>query len=230
MRGVVGGMVAARALVAARASGPALDMAFAEAATMGDVEFVDRYLHPQFVSYELDELRALVEGAGLSFVRWTDPAAVPVEGSPVDGWAAAAEVIGGSKPRTWDLLTAAHGVPLRPRIGDAQVDAAAFALNPEGTLERGVRTMWSGARATPVTWKHPSRPGLPLAEGPAALAGEWLQHIGRPFRGRELVDHLQRHRVPGSDARRLCRLLEHLDVLWRPQEVDVKEHPVVGRG
>jgi hypothetical protein len=41
---------------------------------IGEVEFVDRYLNVNETSYDVEDFFALVESAGLSFLRWCEPA------------------------------------------------------------------------------------------------------------------------------------------------------------
>ena len=223
----------ARGMAAAYADG---DAAWAEAASLDDVEFVDRYLHPCFVSYDLNSLAQLVDGADLGFVGWANrsewdpsrlgPAAAELHPAEVNQALENALV-----PRTYDLLLAHKGVNLRAPIARGEVDATAWALNGEGVLESGVRTFWNGARPTGYTWRHRSRDPIPLAQGPAALAAPFLASIGRPFRGIELIRHMLANGVPADTTRQLLQVLESVDMLWRPHEVDLADValPLVGR-
>lgn len=204
-------LAAARALVRSRA-----EPAFVEAASLDDVEFVDRYLHPQFASYELDDLRELVESAGLRLQRWTDPSAFPTPPPDVDPWQAAAELAPRHKPRMWSPLLSHAGVGPRKRISPEQVDAAFWALNPEGTLERGTRTLWTGRTEGPVVWRAIGAPEIPLR----APIGPFLERIGRPFRGQQFIDQLGRAGIDPASARRLLLDLARHDVLYRPQPSD----------
>lgn len=223
----------ARALTQANAH---RDDAWAEAASLDDVEFVDRYLHPCFVSYDLDGLAALVDGAGLGFVGWAnrsewDPAKLGPAAVEMHPAAVNKALQDHLKPRTYDLLLAKRGAHLRAPITPAEVDAAAWALNGEGVIESGVRTFWDGARPVGHTWRHASRDPIPLNQGPAGLAAPFLASIGRPFRGIELVRYLANQGVPADTTRQLLMVLERVDVLWRPHEVDLEgvALPLVGR-
>jgi SAM-dependent methyltransferase len=218
----------ARAVVEARRGEPDWD----EAASVDDVEFADRYLHPRFQSYDLDGLDRLLEAGGLRFLRWNDaarwdPWCLPdpraLEG--LTGRARDAAVEARVKPRTYDLLAVHRHVAPRAPVADPEV--AVWALNPEGELRRGRRVLWTGARDTGVVWTHPSRETLPLSRGPAAVAAPFLVEVDRPFAGRELVAWCIRRGVPAAAARQLLVLLERLDVLWRPHAVDLQGRPEI---
>lgn len=55
------------------ASPPPLRGTWADANTVGDAEFADRYLHPHDKPYAPAGLKALIEGAGLRFLDWFEP-------------------------------------------------------------------------------------------------------------------------------------------------------------
>ena len=217
----------ARAFVA---SNP-FDPAHAEAARLEDVEFVDRYLHPQFVSYTLPELHALVHRAGTSALRWTDAAAwgPPEHHHPAtdDVWELARTHEARVQPRMYDLLLTHAGVKHRPLPAELACDAAGWALNGEGQLQRGTRTLWSGQRQTGLWWQHSNRPPLPLQQGAAGIAAPFLAEIDRPFRGFELLDHLARHGIDKAIGRKLLRALAAVDLLWCPHETDLHHHRAV---
>jgi SAM-dependent methyltransferase len=189
-----------RSLAADRAD----DAAWAEIPTLPDTEVADRYLHPQFVSYTLPELAALCQRAGL-------PIVAPTDRSRTLG--------GGTRPlRTHDVLLS-RCPPRSP--GDPA--AAGWALNAEGELREGTRTLWSGPRATGHSWHHPSRDrDLALAAMPAAAGAAFLASIGRPFWGSEFARALATAGVAGPDAARLLVALEAHDVIWRPQIEDLR--------
>lgn len=203
----------------------------AEAARLDDVEFVDRYLHPQFVSYTLPELQALVQSAGMSALRWTDAAAwgPPEHHRPAtdDVWSVAQSHEARVQPRMYDLLLTHGGVKHRPLPAEPDCDAAGWALNGEGQLQRGTRTLWSGQRQTGLWWQHSNRPPLPLHQGAAGIAAPFLATIDRPFRGYELLDHLSRHGIDNGTGRKLLRALAAVDLLWRPHETDLDRHRAV---
>lgn len=217
-------LAAARALVSRHAEDPAC----AEAASLDDVEFVDRYLHPQFVSYDLESLHDLLRAGGLSFLRWTDAAAWDPSTLPDGNRIASlppeerdAQIERVRAPRTYDLLATRPGVGARkPARGD-DIDRRTYALNPEGMLQQGIRTLWAGPRDAGYVWNHPSRDPIPFQSGPAAIAGPFLAKVGEPFRGEELVRWMSARGVPDKVSRQLIALLERLDVLWRPHDVDL---------
>lgn len=214
-------LAAARALVARRPEAP-----FVEARQVNDVEFVDRYLHPQFVSYSLDELRTLVEGAGLALRRWTDPKELPVMPTGTDPWLWAASHAPAARPKMWSALLSRPAVGPRPTLTGEAVAHAAWALNPEGTLARPVRTMWTGPRAGAVMWMPPVGPPVPL---PGPL-GDFLLEVGAPFSGRQLLAHLGRHGVSEAQGRAWLTELERGDVLWRPHASDLRGRRAADHG
>ncbi|MFK7927429.1 MAG: class I SAM-dependent methyltransferase [Myxococcota bacterium] len=217
-------LAAARAWVAA----DPFDPDYVEASRLGDVEFVDRYLHPQFVSYTVDELHTLVESKRLRAIRWTDRAAWGLGAdAPSDLWAHARGVESQVQPRMFDLLLSHRNNAPRAWPTLEACDSAGWALNGEGQLQRGIRTLWAGGRDTPIQWSHPSRPDLPLAQGPAASAAQFLTRIHRPFRGSELLEHLVSDGFRPHLGRQLLRTLAALDVLWCPHEVDLRTHEAV---
>ncbi|MFT7520761.1 MAG: hypothetical protein ACI9MC_002912 [Kiritimatiellia bacterium] len=63
---------------------------------------------------------------------------------------------------------------------------------------------------------------MPLSRGPAELACRFLQSLGRPFRGHELVAHHRRHGVPVDQARKLLLVFHNEQILWSPHESDLR--------
>jgi SAM-dependent methyltransferase len=63
----------ARALVQALGESPATRPPWNDATTISDIEFVDRYLHVQFVNQSVEELFGLLSDARLRHLRWLEP-------------------------------------------------------------------------------------------------------------------------------------------------------------
>ena len=64
----------ARSLFASVAGGPLRQAPWGDGGEIDDIEFVDRYLHPNETSYSVAEYLELLDRAGLVFLRWHEPA------------------------------------------------------------------------------------------------------------------------------------------------------------
>lgn len=63
----------ARSLLSSLTAGPLRQAPWGDGGDVDDVEFVDRYLHPHEVTYSVAEYLELLDGVGLTFLRWHEP-------------------------------------------------------------------------------------------------------------------------------------------------------------
>ncbi len=175
--------------------------AFAEAARVDDVEFVDRYLHVQEVSYDLEGLRQLVREAGLEVLRWCDPdywTTPPLPNLPqtVDSDAVVAAV---KAPRVFELLLVHPGNGPRAPLTAESVAQSRFRVSTEGTFELVTRCTPNDVRQEALRFRAASGRVHTLT-GVLAVAGLCLREQRGAFTGAEFRDALVGFGTTGADA------------------------------
>lgn len=208
------------------------DEMWRKASEVDNVEFVDRYLHPCERSYDVASLWDLVEASGLTFLRWVFP----------HSWEVAADLEKGELRERAEALPPRERFRLmqefrrggrlqlyvchpengpRPSLGADEVDAAAFALHPEGVLETVTRGAWGNTRIEKISWRDSDDCAAVLPKGPLARSALILREQNLPFRGRALVEALAVEGYPAALSRRTILELLRRDILYRPHEVEV---------
>lgn len=189
---------------------------FAEAARVDDVEFVDRYLHVQEVSYDIPGLRALVRDAGLSMLRWCDPVAWSPDTVPAPLRAGDLDAVLDAihRPRTYELLLVhPHNGP-RPALTPEEAGDARFRVNPEITFELVTRAAPEAVRQEALRFRRSTGPARALS-GVMGVAGQCLREQVGPFTGYEFGDALMSFGAGASDAGRALVECLHLGLIVR---------------
>lgn len=149
---LIGRELASQAALPAIRVGPSADLG-----ELSDVEFVDRYLNVNETSYDVEGFFRLIEAAGLSFLRWSEPADweplahLPpgplrerVRALPARQRARLME-LWNWMPRLEAQLVAPGNGP-RPALDLRRVRGESLAISPECTVERVERFVGGAAR------------------------------------------------------------------------------------
>lgn len=223
----IGRALVATAESAALTAGPWSDMR-----AVSDVEFVDRYLNVHETSYDVPGLFDLIARAGLTLLRWVEPA----------DWDAAALVPEGPlrelvaslpperryalvdaltwRPRLEAVLARADNGPRAP-LDESVRDDEPLAWNPDAALRVERRNLRNRERVEGLALHVRSRDPIPIANGPVALALLALERQVTPFRVGDLVQALAQRGVAPTAARAAALELVRLEAVYRPHPADL---------
>ena len=189
-----------RALAASEGADALRAGPWADATTVNDVEFVDRYLNVNEVSYDLDEVFALAEGAGLGFLGWCSPGdwdvttvigagplADQVRALPARAQHRVVEQLAW-RPR-FELVLGHAGNGPRPPLEREDLEDAVLAVSPEVSIEVRTRNLHGAQRTESVSLREGASASTVLA-GPLGMAALLLRDQTLPFRGRAVVSEL----------------------------------------
>ncbi|QDU66044.1 class I SAM-dependent methyltransferase [Engelhardtia mirabilis] len=221
-----------RRLVRDMESGPLFAGPWADLAEIADVEFVDRYLNVNETSYDVDGVLELVTGAGLDFVRWTEPRdwdlreVLPPGASrdralerPVrQQWKLVDELTW--RPRL-ELLAARAGNAPRAPLTAGELDSAILCVSPEASFESERRFLRGASRTESCSVRVRRGEPLRLGPGPAARAVALVTETPVPFLGLDLVQALVREDFAEAEARAATLALVQAEVLYRPHPTEV---------
>jgi SAM-dependent methyltransferase len=219
----VGRELVAQAPLPAVRIGPSADLD-----ALGDVEFVDRYLNVNETSYDVEDLFALVESAGLSFLRWCEPADwEPLMHLPdgplrdrVRGLSHRARA-GLMERWNWlprlEALWVAPGNGPRPALDLRSTAGEWVAISPEASLERVERFLGGTSRLERLALRVRRAPPLPIQE---PILGDLLIQLAdrpEPTPLAELLEEFASRGYPGEAVGAAIRRLEALDAIYRPR-------------
>ncbi len=217
------GRVLARAQGAdALRTGPWRDLA-----TVGDVEFVDRYLNVNETSYDVRALWSLLDGAGLQFLRWCSPDEWDLDrvlGDPeARALAASLDAIDRYAlvdALTWrprlELLVTHRGNGLRAPLDRAQYERATFVVSPEVAFDVRTRNVGGAQRTESVRCTLGAGESVEL-QGPLAIAALLLRDQCDAFRGDALITQLGRHGMNRDQAAGVVGQLLARGLMYAPQ-------------
>ena len=208
------------------------DKMWSRARDVNDVEFVDRYLHPQETSYDVDSLWDLLHAAGLRFLRWAHHDEWESVGelcsgqvreryealAPRERYRFAQELLRGGKLQLYACLT---GNAARPEFDPADVELVGFAVHPEGTFELVTRSVRGASRIERLTWRGAMGDEYHLPQGPVASAGLILRDQNLAFDGKALIEALTADGVERTVARGALVELVRRGILYRPHAADM---------
>jgi SAM-dependent methyltransferase len=224
-------LAVARELVAATDGATLRVGPWDDLATIGDAEFVDRYLNVHETSYDVAELFALVADAGFEFLRWCEPADWDTDRVLAAGPArerargrSALERYAMVEELTWrsalELVIAKRGNGPRSRTLGADWRKEPLAWSPEATLCVERRNLASGTRIESVAVKVRRRAPLALGSAHATLA-LLLESQRESFLLGDLVNLAARHGIEAASARTAALDLVAHEALFRPHLADL---------
>lgn len=202
------------------------------AASCPDAEFVDRYLHPQETDYDVPGLFDLVEGAGLRFLRWCEPAQWTLDGHLDPGplrdsiealpererYAAIEQIV-----RPGNL----QAYLCRPENGPRELppleswDRLLLAVSSEVQLDLGRTNLWGGTLPDSIAFRLRGGEPLPVPAGPVHDALQILATQNEPFRGATLVEALAAAGHGREVALATLAELVRLELVYAPHEAEL---------
>lgn len=197
-----------------------------------DVEFVDRYLHPNETDYDVPGLFDLIEGAGLRFLRWAVPEQWSLEGHMPEGalrdtvealpererYAMIEQIV---RPRNLQVLVTQPGnSPRRLPPAEAWGDQL-FAVNPEVQFESTARNLWKVSRVEGLSYSLRAGESQRLPIGNLQTAAFILSGQNEPFRGATLLAAMIEDGVPRGEALDTLRELVAKELVYSPHEVEL---------
>ncbi len=215
-------LATARALARAAEPGLFRHTHWQGTAEVDEVEFADRCLHVHERSYTIDELWALLDAAGLRFLRWLEPADWQPEALSCDSrLAALVQALDPrqryrlierlcERPKLTLLVIPKGGAPRQP-LQRERVGVSLFRLNPQlkRQPEQGGEARWQLRR-------QPALPAGRCAESILRAADA----MGEDFRGEEMVAHLKQRGFQQRETVETLFRLESREWLYRPHPLD----------
>lgn len=195
-------LVEARQMVQDVSSKTGASAAWKEAALVGDVEFVDRYLHIQECVYDVPGLFKLIAQGGLSFLRWMDPSAwVPKEGDMGAELAGKARALSpmeaarlvddlGDAPGAMEVYLCQPENSQRAMPGSHDLASAVFAVHPEIRFHTMQRNIWCATRIEGIAIERRASEPQVVAPGLLTAVALILRDQNEPFQGQSLIDAL----------------------------------------
>ncbi len=200
---------------------------FADTAGVDDVELVDRLLNVNETTYDIPGLWALLEAAGLRFLRWIEPADWDVNARvadadlrrrllarPEEDRFRFLEIV--FRPPGLELVVARADNAPRPPLRHEDVERTVFRLNPELVVGTNVRRTAQGSRVESLTWKLRTRDPRPLPAGPAAAGLMAVKDLDGALPGRRLLRALTGAGLSDADARAVAVEFVRAEILYRP--------------
>ncbi len=198
---------------------------------ISDAEFVDRYLNVHETNYDVRDLFELIDGAGLGFVRWSEPADWALEVllppgemreralqlEPRARWQLVDELF--DRPRLEAILCKRENAARTPIAGSFGQEP--LALSPEMMLEIARRNLRGAQRTEGLRVTVRKREPLDVPAGAAAQALTLLSDQTEPFLVADLVQALGEVGVETAQAMQAVSQLLALEVFYRPHRVDV---------
>lgn len=219
-------LVVARELARALATNETVSCGpWRDLAGVDDVELVDRYLNVNERSYDIPELFALLDAAGLGFVRWTEPnewdVTALVKGGPLQELAAQLDAQRrfalvdelAWRPR-FELVACAKGNEPRPLLTKEELVGATLAVSPEVSFTTEVRNVSGGQRVESLAVRVRRGPPLTFDRGLIASALVVLKDASAPFRGADLLFLLGKNGIPLHAAQDLVLHLLATEILY----------------
>jgi len=200
---------------------------FENTGEVDDVEFVDRLLNVNETSYDIDDMWALIEMAGLRFVRWVDPLAWDIDSQLpdsdlrrrlhtlplLDQYRFLERVL---CPTSLELVLARKDNVPREPLDPLAIVKTVFRVSPEVVIGTGVRHSPAGLRTETLNLTVRDGQAIPVGAGPTAAAllalREWVGDIP----GRSLVKKLAAVGVAEETVSAVVMELLRVEVLYRP--------------
>jgi len=225
-------LAASRMLVDSLARPEAPGCPFDEAKRVPDVEFVDRYLHPHALEYDVPRLFDLIEDAGLRFLSWSEPERWSVErwipAGPLRESVAAlpdrerfALIEQLARPAALECcLGRPENDPRRHLADDAWVGET-FATHPETRFLVETRNLWGASRIESVAYAR-GRNELVEVDDPRLGKAVWiLSTQNRPFRGVDLIEALVAEGLTPPESLAVLQECLRRGLVYRPHGAEV---------
>ena len=223
----------ARLFVEALAEDSNPDCPWAEAATMPDAEFVDRYLHPLETDYDVPGLFYLVESAGLRFLRWCCPEQWSLDDHLAEGpmrdsiealpererFTVIEQIV---RPRNLQAYLCQQENSPRRLPPSEELDSLSFAVNAEVHFDVGTRSLWRSTRMESVTYLKRGIPAQNLETPVLAGAGLILSGQNEPFFGSTLIGALVEEGYSPVEARQALGELLRRELIYVPHPADLQ--------
>jgi SAM-dependent methyltransferase len=193
--------------------------------TVNDAEFVDRYLNVHETSFDVRGVWELLEGAGLRFVRWTEPHEWSVDvlfgKGPLRDMAArlpAREQFALVEQLTWrtklELVASGHdNDPRAPLAGDELLKATVV-VSPEARFRTDVRCVSGSHRIEHLSVEVRRGVNIAITGGPLATAVQVIKERTAPTSGEQLVRTLEKHGLTRAVAIDAVTDLVRAEVLY----------------
>lgn len=199
---------------------------FEDTAGVDDVEFVDRMLNVNETSYDVPALFDLLEAAGLTFLRWLEPAdwdprrLVPegelrrrlLDLDPRQRFTVLERIF---RPAGLELIVAHAGNEPRPPLTAADLPRARFRLHPETVINKGVRHTPADIRTETLSFTVRTRKPVALGAGPVAQAVLVLAEKPGTRTGAAMLAELKQAGLSAADAQAVMLELERHEIIFQ---------------
>ncbi len=204
-----------------------------DAASVADAEFVDRYLHVNETSYNVEELFTLLEGAGLRLLRWSSPNEWSVKDllpagevrdramklEPRDQYRLIEQLFWRDRH---ELLLCHKDNELRQIPGTVEeLLKTAVAVSPEVSISSEVRILPGSQRVEKIGYRRRTEELVILTDSELCNALYSLRDQVDAFHAQAFVDILGSEGIPKDKAVRLLIDLLGREILYMPHLVDV---------
>jgi len=199
--------------------------------SIGDIEFVDRYLNVNETSYDIDGLWGLLEEGGMKFLRWCDPGEWSLEGVLEDPEMreTAAGLPEVARYRLIEQLCwrskftfmACHPENELRRLPEkGKMEDCIFAVNPEVTFVTSRRFL--GLGTTIVSAEAGVGKPYHKFEGRKAQAADLLSVQEHPFDGESFAAQMKSAGLPEEESMEILAEFYGKDIVYMPHNCDIQ--------
>lgn len=200
-------------------------------ARLPDAEFVDRYLHPNETSFDVEGVFSLLDSAGLRFVRWSEPndwnpqklisqpqVAELVTRLPIAKRYALVEQL------TWktklELVACDAANRARKQLSGSAVYEATWELSPEIRLRTDIQFVGRRQRVDRFFVQIRSGEPIRIVEPAFAAALFVLRDAESALSGREIVEQTAQRGVAEGEARLVLESLADAEIIFAPKRTE----------
>ena len=196
---------------------------------VNDVEFVDRCLNVNEVSYDIDSLWQLLDSADMHFIRWDNNLEWSIEQlftephllnklrqlAPKEQFKIIERMF--DRP-SLELLISKKDNPRRPPIEIETIHKLHFSVNPEVSFSVAKRNLNGFQRIESISYKLKANETLQITDNAAAQAALMLVDQNSLFTGQELIFALKDNGLPQTDAIHALIQLLRLEIIYCPHQ------------
>jgi len=194
---------------------------------VNDVEFVDRCLNVNEVSYDIDSLWELIDKADMHFIRWDNIAEWSIEHlftaphllnklrqlTPKDQFKIIERMF--ERPRL-ELLISKKDNPRRLPVPINMIHKLNFSVTPEVSFSVEKRNLNGFQRIESISYKLKANESLRITDNAVAKAALLLVDQDRLFTGQELIFALKDNGLSQTDAINALIKLLQLEIVYCP--------------